>query len=172
MSKQAGSAIIAFRALAIMGGFMLAFAMPQTVRADNVDEQIKALVMQFHNASTTGDIDFMEYITSKSSNALAVGSDPAEIITGHDAIVAWWQGLFDYLEALGYPNGGLPVISPIHLQVGHKDGVAWAADQAVWHLANGDMPFRVTLVFRKEHGEWKIIQQHFSNGVPNSQLPF
>jgi len=163
---------IIFRVLSPLCGFMLAVATPQAVRADAVNDEIKGLVMQFHNASATGDLDFMEHITSSASDALAIGSDTSEVIVGHDAIVAWWQGLFDFLASIGYENGGLPVVSPVNLQVGHRGSVAWAAEQAVWHLANGDAPFRLTLVFRKEHGQWKIVQQHFSNGVANSELPF
>jgi ketosteroid isomerase-like protein len=158
--------------LATLCGFILAVAPPGAVRADAVDNEIKGLVMQFHNASTNGDIEFMKYITSSASDALAIGSDTSEVIVGHDAIVAWWQGLFDFLASIDYENGGLPVVSPVNLQVGHKGSIAWAAEQAVWHLANGSKPFRLSLVFRKEHGKWKIIQQHFSNGVPNSELPF
>jgi hypothetical protein len=85
--------------------------------------------------------------------------------------VAWWQGLFDFLESIGYPNGGLPVVSPVNLQVGHFGGVAWAAEQATWQFAGGDVPFRISLIFRKEGDEWKIIQQHFSIGVANAELP-
>lgn len=172
MFKQLRSIPISFRVLVTLCGFMLAFSAPQTVRADAVDEEIKALVVQFHNASTTADVDFMDRITSNAPDALAIGSDAAEVVTGHDAIVAWWQGVFDYLGSMGYVNGGLPVMSPVHLQVGHKDSIAWAAEQAVWHLANGDAPFRLTLLFQKEQGQWKIVQQHFSNGVANTALPF
>ncbi|MBP1148918.1 MULTISPECIES: nuclear transport factor 2 family protein [Methylocaldum] len=171
MTNSSRSKFIIFPLIATVCGFMLAFAAPQAVRADAVDDEIKGLIMQFHNASTTGDIDFMEFITSRSPDALALGTDTPEVFVGHDAIVAWWQGIFDFLASIGYENGGLPVVSPVNLQVGHRGAVAWAAEQAVWHFANGDVPFRLSLVFRKEHGNWKIIQQHFSIGVPNSELP-
>lgn len=32
-------------------------------------------------------------------------------------------------------------------------------------------PFRLTTVMHLEQGRWKIIQLHFSIGVPNSDLP-
>jgi ketosteroid isomerase-like protein len=136
-----------------------------------MDDRIRELVNQYHVASTEGDLAFMTNITSNSPEALLLGSDPNEIVTGHDNIVTWWQGLFDFLESIGYPNGGLPVIAPTNLQVGHQGGVAWAVEQATWQFVGGDVPFRISLVFKKEGNAWKIIQQHFSIGVANSELP-
>lgn len=171
MNIHLPSKVLAFRMLAALCGFLLAFAATQTVRADAVDEEIKRLVTRFHEASSTGDIEFMKFITSRAPDALAIGSDSPEIFVGYDAIVDWWQGIFDGLASIGYENGGLPVVSPVNLQVGHRGPVAWAAEQAVWRFANGDVPFRLTLVFKREQGHWRIVQQHFSIGVPNSQLP-
>ncbi|MGR8979457.1 MAG: nuclear transport factor 2 family protein [Gammaproteobacteria bacterium] len=146
-------------------------SMLQTAKAKNVDEEITDLVMQFHAASTNGDLAFMESITSQSDEALLLGSAPEEFVTGHDAIVAWWEGLFDFLDSIGYVNGGLPVQNPVHLQVGHTDTAAWAVDHAEWNFTGGVVPFRISLVFKKEQGQWKIIQQHFSIAVPNEDLP-
>jgi hypothetical protein len=160
--------------LSYFKSFILVFCfstLPQAANDDSIDDHIRALVNQYHVASTDGDRAFMENITSSSQEALLLGSDSNEIVTGHDNIVAWWQGLFDFLESIGYPNGGLPVVSPVNVQVGHLGGIAWAAEQATWQFAGGDVPFRISLVFRKEGKEWKVIQQHFSIGVANAELP-
>lgn len=49
--------------------------------------------------------------------------------------------------------------------------IGWAADKANLQLPNGqDIPVRVTTVFHKEDGEWKIVQHHVSVGVPNVEI--
>jgi ketosteroid isomerase-like protein len=42
---------------------------------------------------------------------------------------------------------------------------------AEFQFAGSSTPFRLTAVMHREQGKWKIIQLHFSIGVPNSQLP-
>ena len=92
---------------------------------------------------------------------------------GHEAAVQFWAGLFQYLTDKGYPNnGGLKMVStggPI--QVDSAGSVAWVADMAEFQFAGSSTPFRLTAVMHREQGKWKIIQLHFSVGVPNSELP-
>ena len=154
-------------------GLVATVGMPAASLADPVTEQITTLVLQYYTAMTNADISFIDDVTSNASDAIAIGTDPAEVFVGHAAIVEWWQGIFDFLLGTpGYPNGGLPTVPNGDLpRVNHKDGVAWAADDATWQFANGDVPFRLTLVFRKEQGQWRIVQQHFSIGVSNTELP-
>jgi hypothetical protein len=171
MNIHLRSKFVAFRMLAGLCGFLLAFAIPQAVRADAVDEEIKRLVTPFHDASSTGDIEFMKFVTSRTPDALAIGSDSPKTFVGYGAIVDWWQGIFDGPASIGYENGGLPVVSPVYLQVGHRGPAIWAAEQAVWRFAKGDVPLRLTLVVKRDHDHRKIVQQHFSIGLPNSQLP-
>jgi ketosteroid isomerase-like protein len=153
--------------------------MPSASLADSVTEQITTLVVQYYTAMTNADLSFIDDVTSTAPDAIAIGTDPTEVFVGHEAIVAWWQGIFEFLDMRGYPNGGLPTIHDNSLlQVNHKDGVAWATDTATWQFAganasfpDGSVPFRLTLVFRKEQGQWRIVQQHFSIGVSNTELP-
>lgn len=161
-------------------GLVATVGMPTASLADPVTDQITTLVLQYYTAMTTADLSFIDDVTSNASDAIAIGTDPAEVFVGHEAIVDWWQGIFNSLDELGYPNnGGLPTVpNGGLLQVNHKDGVAWAADAATWQFLGdnasfpgGKVPFRLTLVFRKEQGQWRIVQQHFSIGVPNTELP-
>lgn len=158
-----------FLALLFAGVF---FAAPSVSASSSAEEEIIATLARFNAASTHGDIAEMERLTSRSPEALAIGTSPDERFVGYDAIIAWWQGLFDFLESVGYEDGGLPVVAAgTPLQVGHKGSVGWIASEATWQFANGTVPFRISLVLEKEHGKWKIVQQHFSVGVGNDQLP-
>ncbi|WP_437605763.1 nuclear transport factor 2 family protein [Sorangium sp. So ce834] len=134
---------------------------------------IASLVHQFYQASTNGDLDFIEDIISTSPNAVFLGTAPGEVYAGHDAIVQWWQDMFIFLDGLGYPNdGGLPIEATGGLlQLQQQGTVAWVADDPTFAFLGGDVPSRLSLVFRKEGGQWKIIQGHWSVGLPNEELP-
>lgn len=166
-------------AATIIVGLMATMGMPTASLADAVTDQITTLVLQYYTAMTNADLTFIDDVISNAPDAIAIGTDPTEVFVGHEAIVAWWEGIFEFLDTEGYPNGGLPTVHDGSLlQVNHKDGVAWAADAATWQFAgantsfpDGKVPFRLTLVFRKEQGQWRIVQQHFSIGFPNAELP-
>jgi len=52
----------------------------------------------------------------------------------------------------------------------YKEGsVGWISDRtAAWRLEDGtEVPFRLTAVFHKEDGDWKMVQAHTSVGVLN-----
>ena len=52
-----------------------------------------------------------------------------------------------------------------------EGNVGWVADRPTFRLPDGtQIPFRSTIVFRKEDGEWKVIQQHISIAVPNENV--
>lgn len=134
---------------------------------------IKALIMQFHAAATNADLDFMDRIFANDSEVQLIGSDPAEVVVGHAAVVQFWTDLFQALRDLDYPNnGGLPTVSngeSIH--VSEHGTMAWATDFPTWRFANNSVPFRQTLVFQREAGSWKISHVHFSVGISNTELP-
>jgi hypothetical protein len=53
-----------------------------------------------------------------------------------------------------------------------EGSVGWAADRFRLRFPNGtQVPFRVTIVFHQEGGEWKIVQWHSSIGIPNEEAP-
>jgi ketosteroid isomerase-like protein len=145
--------------------------MSQQPKAD--ENQIKDLVMQFHQAATNADLAFMDQIFANDSQVQLIGSDPAEVITGHAAVVQFWTDLFQGLRDSGYPNnGGLPTVSngeSIHVSV--HGPMAWATDLPTWHFAKDTVAFRQTFVFEREQGSWKISHTHFSVGIANADLP-
>jgi ketosteroid isomerase-like protein len=140
---------------------------------DQTDEEVKAALQQLYTASAAADIETIDQLFSDDTNTLLLGTDPTEVAVGHDAVVQFWAGFFQYLKDQGYPNnGGLKMVStggPI--QVDSAGSVAWITDIAEFQFAGGNTPFRVTAVMHKEQGRWKIIQLHFSIPVLNSTLP-
>ncbi len=137
------------------------------------EQRIKELIMRFHEAATHANLTFMDQIFADDPHVQLIGSDPTEVVVGHAAVVQFWTDLFQALRDLGYDNnGGLPTVSTGEsIQVRHQGAMAWATDFPTWHFAHDTVPFRQTLVFQREQGDWKISHVHFSVGIPNSELP-
>jgi ketosteroid isomerase-like protein len=148
---------------------------PARAAANSVqtEAEVKATLRQLYTASANADIETIDRLFSNDTGTLILGSDPTELAVGHEAAVQFWAGLFQFLKDQGYPNnGGLKMVSaggPI--QVDSAGTVAWVTDVAEFQFAGGNTPFRLTAVMHREQGKWKIIQLHFSIGVPNSALP-
>ena len=91
---------------------------------------------------------------------LLIGTDPEEWWTGHDTIAR-------IISAQLSETGGF------HLEPGEFDAFSegktgWFADRATLRMTNGDGQIRMTAVLHDEGGSWKIVQMHWSMGVPNA----
>jgi hypothetical protein len=57
------------------------------------------------------------------------------------------------------------------LDVFVEGSVGWAPGRPTWILKDSrEVPSRWTAVFRREDGEWKIVQAHTSIGVPDEEM--
>jgi len=71
------------------------------------------------------------------------------------------------MDALG---GRLPFL-PGDPEAFEEGTVGWVADRPSFALPGmGTIPFRLTMVFHREDGEWKAVQSHASVAVPNEDL--
>jgi hypothetical protein len=54
---------------------------------------------------------------------------------------------------------------------GYREGdIGWVASRAAFRLPDGtEVPARMTAVFRRESGDWKVVQGHASIGVGNEE---
>ena len=121
------------------------------------------LLQRYYAASAQGDTAFLDQLIARHPAALVVGTDAAEWWNGGDQIVATWT-------AAWRERGGLPVHGS-RPQAYRAGDVGWAADQAMWRMPNGQaIPFRLTAVFHHQDQAWRMVQAHFSIGVPNEQF--
>ncbi|MCF8128399.1 MAG: nuclear transport factor 2 family protein [Deltaproteobacteria bacterium] len=121
---------------------------------------LKALYLRSCEAISSGDYAFFEGYFSKKDGVLAIGTDPNE----------WWSG---YATITGVFKSQLKELSGLQLLAdtpqAYRDGsVGWVAGQPILKFSDGtEMPARLTAVFQKEEKGWKIVQWHFSMGIPN-----
>ena len=127
-------------------------------------DELRDLTLRFYEAATTGDLSFFDRHISRQEGVAFVGTDPNE----------WWEGfeaLREAIRAQSEEMGGMQIV-PGRLQAYREGNVGWVIDRdASFRLPDGtEIPFRNTVVFRREDGEWKVVHGHSSIGVRNEEM--
>ena len=127
-------------------------------------DELRDLTLRFYEALNDGDFSFIDRHISRQEGAVFVGTDPNE----------WWEGTEAFVEEMRAQSeamGGMQIVSG-ELQAYREGSVGWAVDRdALFRLPDGtEMPFRNTLVYVQEDGEWKLIHAHTSMGVRNEEV--
>jgi ketosteroid isomerase-like protein len=127
-------------------------------------DELRDLTLRFYEAATTGDLSFIERHVSRQEGAVFVGTDPNE----------WWVGFEAFVEAMRAQSeamGGMQIVAG-QLQAYQEGGIGWVIDRdASFRLPDGtEIPFRNTVVFRREDGEWKLVHEHASIGIRNEEM--
>lgn len=122
--------------------------------------ELRDLTIQIAHAIGTGDVAALERHTSRHPGTVFLGTDPDE----------WWTDLASLRHAvLGQREAGVEVIpgEPMAFQEGE---VGWAVDRGMrFRVGEQETPFRMSAVYRREDGEWKMVHVHSSIGVPNAE---
>ncbi len=121
--------------------------------------ELRDLLLGFYEALSKGDASFIDRHFSVAEHARGIGTDPGEWWQGHRVADAWKE----QLKAMG---GSMPLVAGD--PEAYADGaVGWAADRPTLQLQGGAVQVRLTAVFHREEGQWKLIQVHGSLGIPN-----
>jgi len=119
------------------------------------------VIRDMMDAILRGDQDAIEASTSSEPGTVMIGSDPGEWWNGHDAIV----------EATRAEVATTDLSAEIGEIEAYEEGdVAWATMRAAFIEGGQRVPYRGTIVLRREGGEWRAVQSHASIGVPNDQM--
>lgn len=125
--------------------------------------ELRALYLRICEALSSGDDSFFERCFSKKDGVLAIGTDPTEWWTGYAAVT-------DAFKVQLEETGGFQILAD-NPQAYRDGSIGWLAGQPTLKLSDGtEMPVRLTAVFQKEQGDWKIVQWHFSTGISNEDL--
>lgn len=124
---------------------------------------LKELYLRSCEAQSSGDYSFFERYFSQEDGVLAIGTDPAEWWTGYARITKVFKAQLE-------ESDGFQVLADAP-QAYSEGAIGWVADQPTLRLPDGtEMRVRLTAVFQMEQDGWKIVQWHFSTGVPNEDL--
>lgn len=125
--------------------------------------EIKQLMARFYEEASKGRFDVVDGFVSQ-GDVRWIGTDPNE----------WWETPAAVSKAWRDQTAGIG--APLRITAGdivayQQDDVAWLSDRPTFHMADGTtIPFRLTVVWRREPEGWRIVQFHSSVGVPNEKL--
>lgn len=125
--------------------------------------ELKRVLEEFYSALGHGDKERLGGLVSSQAGVLGIGTDTAE----------WWEGsevlqtkMQKQMEEMGHfeLSGGAA-------RAWEEGSVGWAADEVTLKMQDGtESALRVSAVFHKEEGKWKMVQFHVSVGVPNEYV--
>lgn len=111
---------------------------------------------------STGDSSVVDRAVSTDDSAVAIGTDPREWWWGEDisrAFKAQAKELsqagvkFNMQDLAAFSEGDLGVVSA----------------RPAFTTPNGDAELRVTGAFKRQNGDWKLVQWHASIGISNEE---
>ena len=125
------------------------------------EDEVRALLSQLLEAQNAGDSERVRVLLSGRPGAVHIGTDGEE----------WWTSaqVADAVAAVGGADDIQAVADDVRVHV--QGDVAWAEGRGRFTTAaGGERPVRMTGVFVREDGRWKIAQSHASIGVPNAEI--
>jgi class 3 adenylate cyclase len=124
-------------------------------------EEIRRIIHRWLTAVSTSDaVPALERL-SESVGALTVGTDPAEWWHGPETRAVWGQQLAEL--------NGMPVTWD-EIEAWEEGTVGWAAARLSFVLPDQTFAGRSSYVLHLERGEWKLVQIHWSIGIPNTEV--
>jgi ketosteroid isomerase-like protein len=127
-------------------------------------DELRDLTLRFYEAATTGDLSFFDRHLSRQEGLVFVGTDPYE----------WWEGFEALSEAIRAQSEAMEGMRMVagELRAYREGDVGWVVDRdASFRLPDGtQIPFRNTVVFRREDDEWRVVHGHSSIGVRNEEM--
>lgn len=125
-----------------------------TVEAE-ITERIRALYDAWRDRDEARSRTFF----SESEGLLLWGTDAWERILGR----AEADQEFKHWTASCPP---WTAIESTHRTIGFREDLAWVADEVIgtWRSAaeNGQVPFRITTIWEKQGGEWRLLHANFA----------
>jgi ketosteroid isomerase-like protein len=124
---------------------------------------VREAMLRFYDRFSAGDVAGFAQLITAWEDAFVIGTDPGEWQDGRATWIAGYEDQIRYVPGIRLETGDLR---------GYAEGtLGWAADQPTFVIPDGTtIPTRLTAVLHQEDGEWKLVNAHFSVGVPNEEL--
>lgn len=123
--------------------------------------ELAAILQSIYTAVSDGDANTLtEFLTGR-DGLLFIGTDPDEWYDDASSVKA----MLTAQAAAGVTVRGGNIVA-------YEEGtVGWVADRGEFILSDGTAaPFRMTAVFHRENGNWRLVQEHASVAVSNEEV--
>jgi ketosteroid isomerase-like protein len=124
-------------------------------------DEIRKVFDEVLEAQNAGEAGRLRSMLSERPDAVHIGTDAEE----------WWTSkqVLDATAAAGGGDDIRAVADDIDIHV--QGDIAWVEGRGRFTRAGGgERPVRMTCVFVREDGQWKVVQSHASIGVPNADI--
>lgn len=114
--------------------------------------------LEFCERLSAGDVASFDDVVSSEPATLVIGTAPSEWVRERDRL------------RFGFETEGVGLRS--RAAVAHEEGdLGWVADEVDFAFPDGSvMDTRMTVIFHREEGRWKLVHMHASVGVPDEEV--
>jgi hypothetical protein len=124
---------------------------------------VRDAVLGFYGRFAAADVAGFAQGVSGWDGAFVIGTDPGEWLDGRSNWIAGFEEQVTVIPGIRLEAGDLRAYA--------EGSLGWAADRPSFVLPDGTaIPTRMTAVLRLEEGTWKLVNAHFSIGVPNEEM--
>lgn len=122
--------------------------------------ELEDLTRQLYDAMVRGDRSFVADVVSQGEDVVMIGTDPQEWWSDYDTIVRIWSQQLEEMSGV--------IVEDADPHAYASGDIGWMSDHPSFRLPDGStLPFRLTGVYRREDGAWRLVQAHASIGVRN-----
>ena len=123
--------------------------------------EVASALRAIYDAVSAGDGETLTAMLSSRQGLVFIGTDPDE----------WFDDAATVQQMLQAQAGAGIKVRGGDIVAYEEGTVGWAADRGAFLLPDGsEAPFRITVVFHREQGEWKVVQEHASVAVGNEAV--
>ena len=125
-------------------------------------EELRSVTSRHWDAFRRGDGQAAISRYSLATGVTMFGTDVSEYIDDPDKLVRYRRKEFEVL-------GNWP-LGEAEIDAWTEDNVGWSVIRSTVGFGEASRALRVTLVFRLEGDDWRVIHQHWSVGSPNPEV--
>ena len=123
--------------------------------------ELAALMHDIYNAVSTGDATTLTDMLTARDGLLFIGTDPGE----------WFEDAATIRAMLTAQAAAGVTVRPGSVVAYEEGTVGWVADQGAFVFPDGnEANFRITAVFHRENGAWRLVQEHASIAASNEDV--
>ena len=125
---------------------------------------VREALIAFYERFSAGDVDaFADGLAGAEEVPLVIGTAPDEWIAGRSAWISTYREYVAQMPQVTLVPGDIRAFA--------CGDAGWVADRPRISMPDGEeVPVRVTAVLHRENGDWKVVNAHFSIGVPDERL--
>jgi ketosteroid isomerase-like protein len=125
-------------------------------------QEVEGAIQRLLDAIGSADFEAATELLSPRPEILLLGTDPEEWWSGYETVSRVMQEQLKEMQGIRIDASDVS---------GYADGdVGWGSARARYSMPDGTgNEVRMTAVFRREDGRWRLMQGHSSIGVPNKQ---